>query len=72
VTDDAATIGTIPAMALELTPAEAELLRELLGNELSELRTEIHRTETYAYKEELKAREALLESIIGRLGDPSG
>jgi hypothetical protein len=58
-------------MDLELTPAEAELLRELLANVLSELRAEIHRTETYAYKEELKAREALLESIIARLGAPS-
>lgn len=54
-------------MALELTSAEGELLLELLRNELSELRTEIHRTETRAFKDDLKAREALLEAIIGRL-----
>lgn len=54
-------------MALELTSAEAELLLDLLRNELSELRTEIHRTETRAFKEELKVRETHLEAIIGRL-----
>lgn len=54
-------------MNLNLTSAEAELLLELLRNELSELRTEIHRTETRAFKDDLKAREALLEAIIGRM-----
>jgi hypothetical protein len=59
-------------MTLELTSAEAELLLELLRNELSELRTEIHRTETRAFKDDLKAREALLETIIGRVEGPEG
>jgi hypothetical protein len=59
-------------MALELTSAEAELLLEVLRNELSELRTEIHRTETRDFKEELKAREAHLEAIIGRLEGQEG
>ena len=59
-------------MNLNLTSAEAELLLELLRNELSELRTEIHRTETRAFKDDLKAREALLEAIIGRLEGVEG
>lgn len=59
-------------MALELTSAEAELLLDLLRNELSELRTEIHRTETREFKDELKAREALLETIIRRLEGREG
>ena len=59
-------------MNLNLTPAQAELLLELLRNELSELRTEIHRTETRAFKDDLKAREVLLETIIGRLEGSEG
>jgi hypothetical protein len=57
----------MPGMTLELSNEEHALLLELLRDELGRLKGEIYRTEAADFKEELKAREALLASIIGRL-----
>jgi hypothetical protein len=55
-------------MTIELTEAEGQLLAELLDSDFRDLKEEIHRTETYAYKESLKEREALLVGILQKLG----
>jgi hypothetical protein len=57
-------------MTLDLTEAEERLLAELLDSDYRDLKEEIHRTETFDYKEALKEREALLIGILGRLGVP--
>ena len=57
-------------MTIELTEAEVQLLAELLDSDFRDLKEEIHRTETYEYKEALKQREALLAGILTRLGRP--
>jgi hypothetical protein len=55
---------------LELTEPEAELLRELASEWLSDLRGEIVHTDRQDYREGLKGRESLLGSILERLGAP--
>lgn len=55
------------AMNVELTAPERDLLLEILSDDLGRLKGEIYRTETFEYKEELKARERTLVGIIGRL-----
>ncbi len=57
----------MPAMNLDLTAPERDLLLEMLRNDLGRLKGEIYKTETFEYKEELKARERTLVGIIGRL-----
>jgi len=52
---------------LELTHTQAEVLRMVLENDLWELRTEIGRTDTRAYRERLKARYSVLRSISGQI-----
>jgi hypothetical protein len=54
-------------MSIELSAAEQALLLELLRTELGNLKAEINRTEAYEFKEQLKAREAVLVSVIARL-----
>jgi hypothetical protein len=54
-------------MNVELTGPERDLLLEILSDDLGRLKGEIYRTEAFAYKEELKAREQTLVGIIGRL-----
>lgn len=53
---------------LELTPAEAELLREVAEGALAGARREIGHTDSRAYRERLKWRESLLEGLLERLG----
>jgi hypothetical protein len=55
---------------LELTPAQAELLREIADEWLSELRVEIGHTDNTDYREALKWKESLLRDVIERLGAP--
>jgi hypothetical protein len=55
------------AMNVELTAPERDLLLEILSDDLGRLKGEIYKTEAFAYKEELKARERALVGIIGRL-----
>lgn len=54
-------------MDLELD--ESAFLLETLREELGRLKAEINRTEAHDFKEELKAREATLVRIIGKLED---
>ena len=54
---------------LELTDQEANTLRETLTMDLSDLRMEIAHTENQEFREELKEKENVLRSLIGRLGD---
>ena len=54
-------------MQLTLSPDEARELRELLDSALSELRSEIHHTDTPGFKERLQQREQLLMRLRGRL-----
>jgi hypothetical protein len=54
-------------MNMELTAPQRDLLLEMLRDDLVQLKGEIDKTETFEYKEELKARERTLVEIIGRL-----
>lgn len=54
-------------MNLDLTAAERAFLLEVLRDHLGDLKAEINRTETRDFKDQLKAREASLVAIIGRL-----
>ena len=54
-------------MAIDLSPEEHELLLDLLRTDLANLKAEIYRTEAAGFKEQLKAREAILVRLIGRL-----
>ena len=57
-------------MTLELTDAEARLLADLLDSDYRDLKEEIHRTETFEYKEALKQRETLMVGLLRKLGRP--
>jgi hypothetical protein len=54
-------------MNLELSDAERALLAEIVEGAYGDLREEIYKTETFDYKEQLKAREALLTGIRAKL-----
>ncbi len=53
---------------LELTVAEADLLQEIVGEWLIDLRVEIGHTDNLDYRDGLKRQEALLRDIRDRLG----
>ena len=55
---------------LDLTGPEAELLRELAEEWISDLRGEIGHTDRKDYREALKWKESLLNDILERLGAP--
>jgi hypothetical protein len=57
---------------LELTDPEAELLREVAEEWLSDLRTEIADTDSLDYREALKWKESLLRDVLERLAAPAG
>jgi hypothetical protein len=54
-------------MRLELTTAEAAELHQALGSYLSELRMEIADTDSYDYRQGLKARRSVLSSVLAKL-----
>jgi hypothetical protein len=58
-------------MQIDLTADEAAVVTEILENARGELREQIYKAELSDYKEELKQREAVLASILMRLGAPS-
>jgi hypothetical protein len=60
-------MGTSVLVRLELDEREAELLREVCREALSELRAEIVRTESADFRTSLKDREAVLKSLLDRL-----
>jgi len=53
---------------LELSKEEAVALRDLLETELSDLSHEISDTDRQDFREKLKAKKVMLESISRRLG----
>lgn len=55
-------------MTLDLSPDEAQRLRQLLQDYLPDLRREGARTEEKTLRHELVLREELLERIVSRLG----
>jgi len=57
------------ALRLELDEREAALLRDVCREALSELRSEIVRTESAGFRGALKEREELLRSLLARLPD---
>lgn len=57
---------------LELDPKEQEVLRDLLQNDLSDLRMEVADTDSYDYRQILKEQEEILRRILGRLEPGAG
>ena len=55
-------------MEFELTTQEREYLTDLLHSALGELRGEIHHTDSFDYKEQLKAQERLIHDLLRKLG----
>ena len=54
-------------MQLELSPAEAQVLEEVLTRALGDLREEIYKSEVADYKAALKQREVIIQSLLQRL-----
>ncbi len=54
-------------MELILTPAERDLLEGILEDALGSLREEVYHSETARFKDDLKADEAMLRGILGKL-----
>jgi len=57
---------------LDLTPREAETLRKTLESYLSELRTEIARTDSATYREGLQERRNLISRVLEQLAEAVG
>lgn len=57
-------------MILELNDHELQILTTLIASELHELPTEIRHTDERDYREMLKDRKSVLQSIQQRLGVP--
>ena len=58
-------------MTLELSRAETEELQHALDGYLSELRMEIADTDSYDYRQNLKAQKGVLNGILAKLAEPS-
>ena len=58
-------------MQLQLTDQEATTLREVLQQRVTELDTEINRTDSLAYKAELRDIDRTIERVLGRLSTPA-
>jgi hypothetical protein len=54
-------------MPITLSADERDVLLDVLRIQLGDLKAEINRTETTAFRDELKGREAALASIIAKL-----
>ena len=52
---------------LELTEQEVLIMREFLEAGLKALYREIHHTETRSFKDQLKAKQALIERLLDQL-----
>ena len=55
----------------ELSDAEWELVVEMLERERGELPTEIRHTRTRTVREELRARERMVQDLLRRLREPA-
>ncbi len=54
-------------ITLQLNTDEHQVLIDVLERELPNLRHEIHHTDDHDYREFLKAREHLLERVLGKV-----
>lgn len=54
-------------MDLVLEAPERDLLLEILRNYQADLRDEVYRTEAYEYKESLKERKKVLQSLLEKI-----
>lgn len=54
-------------MNIELSNDEMELIQTMLEKEIEEVRVEIHHTDKFEFKAELKQRERLIQSLSKRL-----
>jgi hypothetical protein len=54
-------------MHIELSQDEAEILRDLLQQKVVELDKEINRTDSLAFKDELRKLDRTIERVLGAL-----
>lgn len=54
-------------MQLDLSPAEAAVVADILDRALGALREEVYKSEVAEYKATLKEREAILTGVLQRL-----
>ncbi len=52
---------------IELAEDEVPIVREFLEAELHDLYREIHHTDSRKFKEQLKAKQAVIERVLGQL-----
>ncbi|HZV34097.1 MAG TPA: hypothetical protein VFB72_05925 [Verrucomicrobiae bacterium] len=57
-------------MNIEVTDEEQEILNEALQSAMTTLEVELHRTDNPAFKEKLKHRCDVLESLLNKVGEP--
>jgi hypothetical protein len=55
-------------MHLDLNERETEILQDVVKQRMDELIMEIANTDARDYREELKERESILQSVFGKLG----
>ncbi len=53
---------------IELADEEAEVLKNVLEEYISELRMEVANTDSMDFREDLKRREGILKALVQRLG----
>jgi len=53
---------------LDIDNVEKEDLREFLQHCLNWLKVEVHHTDTRAFREKLKQKEAVIQNLLGQLG----
>ncbi|MEK7263669.1 MAG: hypothetical protein AAB071_04065 [Bacteroidota bacterium] len=56
-------------MIIELTEQEQELLHSVLTSNITDIRAEIHHTDDYHYKEELRKQKEIFERLIAKIND---
>lgn len=56
-------------MTLEITSLEWQLVTELIRQELTEIPSEVRRTQTSTYRDDLKTREQALRNLLKKLSD---
>lgn len=55
-------------LTLDLSPAEQDVLRQVLEDAVSELGTEISATDSKDFRDDLKDRREVLQKVIAALG----
>jgi hypothetical protein len=54
-------------MQLEFTQEESEYLKDLVEQAHMDIRDEIHRTDDFKFKQELREKEKIIESVLAKL-----